>query len=451
MPWQGTGGWVPPPIELSDISDLLLLSNLTINTDKNWQGYEITNLGGISSVGDINLEDDDIYFTMGAEPANDYTMRFDGTNGRFDENSVGTRFDGNIGIGTASIVTQGLVINKSGLGIGFSLSGASNPLSSYNGFVFLPSFSPSDSGLSFTGWSIGGTLADFALSAGEVIADITAVKITPSIIIPTKNLTSLKVISLAPSLVGNINSYTGISVAPAGTPTISGISYHIKLGNTPTGTGGTYSIHTGTGLVHFGDDVEVVGYVNINSGTLLGTPIAGTFEFQGGKMWLTDVATQRPIDRTSDVAVATVTVANTVTETTLWTGVMAANSLVAGNMFKFHADGIVQNDGAAATEEVTLRIKVNGVTIATLNPTTRAIAAGSFWHLDANATQRTLGSTGSRAVHIDLDIDGVTAEVASVATIDTTASMDVTLTAQWASADVNNTISLYQGFMEYKN
>ena len=39
----------------------------------------------------------------------------------------------------------------------------------------------------------------------------------------------------------------------------------------------------------------------------------------------------------------------------------------------------------------------------------------------------------------------------SKADIDTTADMTVTITAQWASADVNNIISLYQGFMEYKH
>ena len=98
-----------------------------------------------------------------------------------------------------------------------------------------------------------------------------------------------------------------------------------------------------------------------------------------------------------------------------------------------------------------MRIKVGGNTIVTLNPTTRAIGAGSHWHIDANATQRTLGATGSRAVHIYLDIDGTTMEVTAVAAINTTADMTVTVTAQWASADANNTISLYQGYMEYKN
>jgi len=191
--------------------------------------------------------------------------------------------------------------------------------------------------------------------------------------------------------------------------------------------------------------------LKVASGTLLTTSEAGAIEYDGCKFYLTNVATARSIDRTSDVAVATVTVENTDTETTIWTGAMAANSLCAGNMFKFHCDGVVQNAGASADDEVTLRIKVGGNLVATLNPTTKAIGAGSHWHIDANATQRTIGASGSRAVHIDLVIDDDSETLVAVAAINTTANMDVTVTAQWATADASNIISLYQGYMEYKN
>ena len=170
------------------------------------------------------------------------------------------------------------------------------------------------------------------------------------------------------------------------------------------------------------------------------------------RLCVKNVATDRPIDRTSDVAVATVTVANTTTETLLWTGAMAANSLLAGNLFKFHCDGIISNgDSAVATDQVTLRIKVGGSTVATLNPALKKIPVGSHWHIDANATQRTIGAAGPRAVHIDMDIAGATTTVVAIANINTTNNMDVTITAEWASAAAANTISLYQGFMEYKN
>ena len=176
---------------------------------------------------------------------------------------------------------------------------------------------------------------------------------------------------------------------------------------------------------------------------------------KNGRMYLKNLDVERSIDRTSDVTVATVTVANTTAETTLWTGKMGANSLRAGNVFKFHADGVVSNGGATAADEVTIRIKVGGVTKVTLSPDTKTLSS-VMWHLNANATQRTIGSAGSRAIHAHLVIGdpattGDDVHLEGVAAIDTTANMDVTVTAQWASAAADNTISLYQGFMEYKN
>lgn len=191
--------------------------------------------------------------------------------------------------------------------------------------------------------------------------------------------------------------------------------------------------------------------LKLTEGALLTTQEPGTFAYSGGKLYFTNVANRKVIDRTSDVALTTVTVADTTTETTIWTGPMAANSLRAGNFFKFHADGIVSNGGPSAADQITIRVKVGGVTVVSLTPATRSMPVGSHWHISANATQRTIGASGSRAVHIDVDMDSVTTEFVAVAAIDTTANMDVTITVQWASAAEDNTISLYQGAMEYKN
>lgn len=196
--------------------------------------------------------------------------------------------------------------------------------------------------------------------------------------------------------------------------------------------------------------------IKFEAGTLLTTPESGTIEYDGNKFYITNNGKQKAIDRTSDVATSTVTVENTTVETTLWTGDMPANCLDAGNMFKFHADGVVENGGSTAADEVTIRIKVGGVTKVTLNPNTKTLASNTPWHIEANACQRTIGASGSRAMHIHLVIGDPTStgdeiRTVAVANIDTTASMDVTVTAQWASADAANIISLYQGFMEYKN
>lgn len=226
-----------------------------------------------------------------------------------------------------------------------------------------------------------------------------------------------------------LNAKVGINVNPTA-------SLHLPAGTTVAGTAA----------------------LKLTEGALLTTQEVGTFAFSGGKLYFTNVANRRVLDRTSDVNLTTVTVANTITETVLWTGPMAADSLRAGNIFKFHADGVVSNNGASAVDEVTIRIRVGGIAggvVATLNPNTKALT-NVMWHLDANATQRTIGAGGSRAVHMHLVIGdpistGDEVSVTGIAAINTTANMDVVITAQWASAKAANTISLYQGFMEYKN
>ena len=106
---------------------------------------------------------------------------------------------------------------------------------------------------------------------------------------------------------------------------------------------------------------------------------------------------------------------------------------------------------ASGADQITIRVRVGGVQTISLTPTTRAMGVGSHWHIDANACQRTLGATGMRAFHFDLDIDDVVEKVVGVAAIDTNSNLDITITAQWASAALDNTISIYQGFSEFKN
>jgi len=199
--------------------------------------------------------------------------------------------------------------------------------------------------------------------------------------------------------------------------------------------------------------------IKFQAGTALATPEAGVIEFNGGKFCITNVATCRVIDRTSDVIVSTKTVTATAVETEIWRGTMPANSLVAGNMFKFHADGVVTND-VATKDDITLRIYIGtigdpGDAIVTLTPNTKALD-GADWHVNGNACQRTIGAAGSRAFHIHMKIGDPTAEGAEVfasglGTVNTEIGLDIIVTVQWETDDVDNTISLYQGFLEYKN
>ncbi len=192
----------------------------------------------------------------------------------------------------------------------------------------------------------------------------------------------------------------------------------------------------------------VGGKIKVAAVPLLLTPQAGMIEYNGHKFYITNNGKQKAIDRTSDVAVASVQVANTTNETTIWTGEMAADSLDAGNVFMFHADGNISSK--SASDKVTIRVKVGGVTKLELEQAAKQLDNDN-WHINANATQRTIGATGQRAMHMDLLIDELETNLVGIAQIDTTANMNVTITAQWNNADAANILNLFQGFMEYKN
>ncbi|MHA1304300.1 MAG: hypothetical protein ACTSPI_11435 [Candidatus Heimdallarchaeaceae archaeon] len=181
---------------------------------------------------------------------------------------------------------------------------------------------------------------------------------------------------------------------------------------------------------------------------LLPTPVSGTIEFSNNKFYITNKGKQKVIDRTNDVLLETTTIANTTDEVVIWEGTAPANELEVGNLFKFHADGVVSS--ASASDTVTIRIKVAGETKLTLESEAKALD-NDHWHLDGNATQRTIGVNGKRAMHMGLKIGAYDTELVGIATVDTTADTDIVVTAQWNNAKEGNTISVYQGFMGYRN
>lgn len=188
--------------------------------------------------------------------------------------------------------------------------------------------------------------------------------------------------------------------------------------------------------------------LKFTDGVALATPELGAVEFYDNRFWITNVDTQRAIDRSDCVKMSTTTVANTTSETEIFNCSIAADSLAVGNLFKVIAVGVASN--ASAADILTIRVKVGGVTVITIVNSARNFTNDDL-HINAIATQRTLGVTGSRAVHFDLSIGGDTSAVNGVATIDTTSNMDVSITAQWNNAKAGNTMSLYQGIMEFKN
>lgn len=190
------------------------------------------------------------------------------------------------------------------------------------------------------------------------------------------------------------------------------------------------------------------GKLKFDSVALLGTPVPGTIEYYAGKLYATYRSTPRVLDRTSDVALSSVTVENTTTETTVYTGLVPANSLIVGNILKMFMSGHVSE--AAAADVCTIRVKIGGVTMATINSPGTGTGSQCF-KISGFSTVRAIGATGSMAWHIDMNVENARSDTCDVSTFDTTTAENVTVTAQWNNAKVGNIFSLNQGFLEYKN
>jgi hypothetical protein len=145
--------------------------------------------------------------------------------------------------------------------------------------------------------------------------------------------------------------------------------------------------------------------------------------------------------------VADRTIANTTTETTLFqdTGAIGtrttpANSLFIGTTFRVLLSGIIDTSG---NQNITLRAKLNGVTVATTGAISINADPNDFWKIEIDFTIRTVGVTGSVIGTGQFTHENSNGHLtlASPVVIDTTVANTFDITAQWNTADPTNTIT----------
>lgn len=214
-------------------------------------------------------------------------------------------------------------------------------------------------------------------------------------------------------------------------------------GNVGIGATATARLHLPAGAATAG-----AGPLKFTSGPLLATPETGTMEFLDGRWYLTGAAKQRVIDRTGGVIVETTTVANTSTETTLWTESISANAMKAGRVYDLHCDGVCSN--VTTSDDLTLNVYLGSTLVATLTPST-AIFSGTHWEIEAHFTIRTVGASGTFAGCTEIVIGTADANLSNLGSIDTTQANSISLKAKWNNAKTGNTVSIYQGWLSLKN
>lgn len=226
----------------------------------------------------------------------------------------------------------------------------------------------------------------------------------------------------------------------------------VPVGNTTIGDGGitNYIQFSTTGNVLLPAGAAAAGRypIKFQAGTALSTPEAGALEFHDDKLYLTNVATRRAIDRTSCVETSTTTVSNTVVETTIYTCPVPANALKVGNHLHIEVNGIITT--ATAADDITISVYVGDDLINSYNPAIGNIIAAD-WHIQLGVTIRTVGGTGTIASHGHVEINGNEDIVNELDSLDTTGANDIVVKVQWDNAKAGNIISLYQGTTHWSN
>ena len=186
--------------------------------------------------------------------------------------------------------------------------------------------------------------------------------------------------------------------------------------------------------------------LKFTSGTDLTAPEAGTIEYDGKHYSVTEVVDRRVLSVASDSVTTAVTAANTTDETTVFTASISANELHVGKVLRVWGCGQISTHDANDT--LTVRIKIGGTLLTTLDSTPKTVTGKPmhFWNL---ITIRTTGAAGTLASHgfimiEDTEVHDNDQDVA----IDTTAADDITVTFQWDDADAGNIAVLDQCFLE---
>lgn len=185
--------------------------------------------------------------------------------------------------------------------------------------------------------------------------------------------------------------------------------------------------------------------LKFTAGTSLTTPESGTMEYDGKRLFFTSTSVRRGIVESDYAIITPVTVANTVTETTVFTASLPANSMSAKDVFDIALRGYFST--ANASDTFTVSMKIGGTTVTSVTLSAHSVTDAPF-HADLTSTIRTIGATGTVSAFMDCDIDNVSQDSYTSSTVvDTTGSNDITVTVQWDNALAGNTFTLDQAYL----
>lgn len=187
------------------------------------------------------------------------------------------------------------------------------------------------------------------------------------------------------------------------------------------------------------------------AGTNSSTIRSGAFEWDGkiNPMFASDSSSRRFMVVGGENLGGTVSLSNTVTETTMLSFTIESNTIRDDQVIRLVIHGKIKNNGA--TDTITFKAKRDSTTESTLGPLTLLNTADSAIRLEYTFTVRTIGSGGTFIGQLDfLGPLGYSGSVATNTTsINTTADRSIVLTAQWNNASANNVLTFHQAYVQF--
>jgi hypothetical protein len=165
-------------------------------------------------------------------------------------------------------------------------------------------------------------------------------------------------------------------------------------------------------------------------------------------------------DTASETSIISTELVTGNTKTLLSSADLTNPQLVVGKKFRFNAKGTIQTTGSV---NLTVKMKLGSTILANTGSLalTSSISASTYFEIDSTFTIRTTGATGtvigSGKITSDTNlVNGVTSKFVNIATqneltIDTTSDKIFDVTAQFGTANINNSITIYEATLEYLN
>ena len=207
---------------------------------------------------------------------------------------------------------------------------------------------------------------------------------------------------------------------------------------------------TPTAKLEIAAGTTTVAPLKLTAGTNLTGTQAGAIEYDGKTFFATPYADRKSVDLSSGVVTSDVTVANTTTETEVYSTSLAANSLNVGKMVLPTIMGRYSTNNGSVL--FTIRIKKGNTTILTTTSTAANVTDAPFI-IRGFMTTRSIGSSGTVVGHANVTINNQSASVTTTApiTLDTTTDNGITITIQWGAAAAGNTLTVSQGYTTFIN